>query len=190
LLATGGAFESPPLLYRYDPKVDRWTNIAAPIDVANSFDYGRFGPLVPLDGGGVLALSVARSSSDPYPSSSAERLDSATGRWSEAASSSTPREEAMIARLADGRVFVAGGATANENEPDGRALATTEIYDPDAERWTAGPDLLGPRKGGHATQLADGSVLIYGGDADFNVAGDVPWCPSPMNSAERVYLGS
>ena len=84
---------------------------------------------------------------------------------------------------------MAGGATTTEIEPEARALATTEIYDPTANSWTAGPDLLEPRKDGHALLLPDGSVLIHGGDADFNVDGDVPWCPDPMITTERVYLG-
>jgi Kelch motif protein/galactose oxidase-like protein len=179
LLARGSAFESPELLYRYDPAVDRWTILAAPIEIISTFDFGRFGP-----------LSVARSSSDPFPSTRVERFADATERWSEAASMSAPREAAMVTRLADGRVLVAGGGTSFETDSTGRTLATTEIYDPVADRWTAGPDLLEPRKAGHARQLPDGSVLLFGGDDDFNTQGDVPWCPSPKTSTERVYLGS
>jgi hypothetical protein len=190
LLVSGSSFESPPLLYRYDPAADSWTNVPAPIEIIDSFDYGRFGQLVALEDGGVLALSVAPSSSDPFPTTRVDRLDPATGSWSEVASTSTPREGAMIARLADGRVLVAGGTTSDEHEPGASALATTEIYDPASDRWSAGPDLLEPRKDGHALLLEDGSVLIHGGDASFNVSGDVPWCPEPMTSTERVYLGS
>ncbi len=190
LLARGSAFESPELLYRYDPAADAWTNVASPIEIVSSMDFGRFGPLVALEDGDVLALSVAASSTDPFPSTGVRRFDGATGEWSEGAPTSTPREGAMIATLADGRVLVAGGATSDENDMGARALATTEIYDPVADSWTAGPDLLEPRKDGHALLLTDGSVLIHGGDASFNVNGDVPWCPDPMTTTERVYLGS
>jgi large repetitive protein len=189
LLVSGWAFESPPLLSRYDPADDSWTNVAAPIEIVSSLDYGNFGPLVALDDGAVLALNVAPSSSDPFPSTRVERFDRATRRWSEVASISTPREGAMITRLADGRVFVAGGATANAEEGGALALATTEIYDAATDRWSAGPDLLEPRKDGHALLLEDGSILIHGGDASFNVHGDVPWCPDPMTSTERIFLG-
>ncbi len=189
LLARGGAFESPPLLSRYDRPNDDWTNVEAPIEIASSFDYGNFGQLVALEGGGVLALSVAPSSSEPFPTPRVERFDPAAGRWSEVASMATPREGAMIARLADGRVLVAGGASGDAESGGVHALATTEIYDPVTDRWSAGPDLLEPRKDGHALVLADGSVLIHGGDASFNVDGDVPWCPEPLTSTERLYLG-
>ena len=67
---------------------------------------------------------------------------------------STAREGAMIVRLADGRVLVAGGSTVRrDRRPVSRRLATTEIYDPVADRWSAGPDLLEPRKDGHALLL-------------------------------------
>jgi Kelch motif/Galactose oxidase, central domain len=190
LLAKGSGFESPPLFSVYDPSANRWASIDAPIDVVSSLDYGSFGALVPLDDGDVLALNVARTSSDPSPSTHVERFDARSRAWSGVASMSVPREAPLIARLADGRIFVAGGATGGENEGTARALASSEIYDPATDSWTPGPDLLEPRKDGHATQLADGSILIYGGDADFNVEGDVPWCPSPMTSVERAHLGS
>ncbi len=189
-LAAGGAFESPPLLYRYDPAADRWSPVPAPIEVVSSLDYGMFGRLVPLHDGSVLAVNVAPSSSDPFPSVRVSRLGPASGQWSTIAPMSTAREGAAITVLADGRVLVAGGASSDEMDPEARALASTEIFDPVSETWTAGPDLLEPRKDGHALVLEDGSVLIHGGDASFNVAGDVPWCPDPMTSTERVYLGS
>jgi hypothetical protein len=190
LLARGSAFESPELLDRYDPATDAWTYVEGPFEIVSEFDFGTFGPLVALDDGDVLALSVAASSTDPFPSTRVRRFDGSTGEWSEGAAMSTPREGAMVARLADGRVLVAGGATSDESDPGARALATTEIYDPVADSWAAGPDLLEPRKDGHALVLPDGSVLIHGGDASFNVDGDVPWCPDPMTTTERVYLGS
>ena len=103
---------------------------------------------------------------------------------------SVPRVAAMLVRLADGRVLVAGGSTSGDADPAAQALATTEIYDPVANRWSDGPDLVEPRKDGHAVVLADGSVLIHGGDADFNAEGDTPWCPEPLTTTERVYLGT
>ena len=47
-------------------------------------------------------------------------------------------------------------------------------------------DLLQPRYGAEALVLADGSVLLLGGYADFNVNGDTPWCPTPISSVERL----
>jgi hypothetical protein len=190
VLVAGGAFESPPLLYRYDATADRWSFLPAPIDAVSSFDHGNFGRLVPLRDGSVLVLSVAVSGADAFPSRRVERLDLASGRWAVAASMSTAREGVATTVLADGRVLVAGGVAFHPNGEVAGAVATTEIYDPVADAWAAGPDLLEPRKDGAALLLEDGSVLILGGDVSFNTEGDVPWCPDPMTSTERMYLGS
>lgn len=183
MMAIGGGFESDVALVVFDPAGDRsWQSIDSPTIV-------RQPRIVPLEEGDVLAFGYEDLAIGRSPSSRVERLDVSTNRWSEVAPMATPREGAMITTLADGRLLVAGGATTTEIEPEARALATTEIYDPVADQWTAGPDLLEPRKDGSGLLLGDGSVLIHGGDASFNVDGDVPWCPDPLASTERVYVG-
>jgi hypothetical protein len=183
LLAVGDAFEIESMIVLFDPADDSWVSIDSPAVL-------RQLTVVALDDGGALAFGYEDLAVGRSPSVRVERFDPATRSWAEAAPMSTPRVDAMAVRLADGRVLVAGGATSDEMDAAAQALATTEIYDPDANRWSAGPDLLEPRKDGHALLLEDGSVLIHGGDASFNTEGDVPWCPEPMTSAERVYLGS
>ncbi|MEZ4441556.1 MAG: kelch repeat-containing protein [Polyangiaceae bacterium] len=59
--------------------------------------------------------------------------------------------------LDDGRVLVAGG----ENLA-GTALATTELFDPATDQWTAGPPLTTPHVNHAAVKLADGRVAIMG----------------------------
>jgi Kelch motif protein len=184
VMGIGDGFELDLAIVLFDPAGDRsWQSIDPPTVV-------RQPRIVPLDGGDVLAFGYEDLAIGRSPSVRVERLDASTNTWSEVAPMSTPREGAMMATLADGRLLVAGGAATTEIEPEARALDTTEVYDPAADTWTAGPDLLEPRKDGHALVLTDGSVLIHGGDASFNVDGDVPWCPDPMTSTERVYLGS
>ena len=87
--------------------------------------------------------------------------------------------------LADGRVLVAGGST-GKDFANGKALRSTELYDPATDRWIPGKDLLEARYGGHALVLQDGSVLILGGANDFNTEGDTPWCPTPLVTTERL----
>jgi hypothetical protein len=183
VLAVGDGFETESQVMLFDPADESWVPIDSPA-------FLRQLRLVALDDGGALAFGYEDLAIGRSPSARVERFDPATRSWGEAGSMSMPREAAMITRLADGRVLVAGGATSNEMDPGAQALATTEIYDAARDRWSAGPDLLEPRQAGHALLLDDGSVLIHGGDADFNTEGDVPWCPEPMTSAERVYLGS
>ena len=101
--------------------------------------------------------------------------------------------------LSDGRVLVAGGVElrptpveGGTSVTEGPPLASTEIYDPRADDWTASPSLLEPRQDGHAVTLIDGSVLVFGGytatpegqpGSDTGTPGP---CPEPLASSERL----
>jgi hypothetical protein len=69
---------------------------------------------------------------------------------------SVARRRHTATRLQDGRVFIAGGIT----------TATTEIYDPAMQGFSAGPALLATRSSHAAALLADGRVLLFGGFVD------------------------
>lgn len=74
-------------------------------------------------------------------------------------------------RLQDGRVLIVGG-----EDSANRVLDSVEIYDPDTRTFLPGPSLsdvaepepgvavVGPRSHHTATLLADGTVLVTGGD--------------------------
>jgi galactose oxidase-like protein len=82
------------------------------------------------------------------------RMVAATGRWLHTAT-----------LLADGRVLIAGG---RDNNCTGLcttpALATAEIYDPATNVLAPTGSLLASRYGHSATRLADGRVLVLGGE--------------------------
>ncbi|MCA1626443.1 MAG: Ig-like domain repeat protein [Acidobacteria bacterium] len=69
------------------------------------------------------------------------------------------RSDHTATRLGD-RVLISGGHDVN-----GVPLASTEIYDPTSGRFSAGPFMGAARAGQTATPLADGKILIAGGDA-------------------------
>lgn len=73
------------------------------------------------------------------------------------------RVNPVALRLLDGRVFIAGGTTARSG---GSALATTELYDPTTEMFSAGPTMSTPRRGHTAARLGSGRVVIAGGHND------------------------
>lgn len=69
-------------------------------------------------------------------------------------------------RLPNGRVLVTGGLSDLNGtgiDPINSALASTEIYNPATDTWTAGPNMSRPRAGHLATVLPNGKILFAGG---------------------------
>ena len=89
-----------------------------------------------------------------------EAFDSQSGTFSSAGlpALSTGRYNVAAARLADGRVLIAGGNQGSTT------LQTTLIYDPQTNNLSDGPMLTAPRANAAATLLADGRVLLAGGN--------------------------
>lgn len=73
----------------------------------------------------------------------------------------SPRAAHSATRLADGRVLLAGGCTADGCEEGiaGDAI----LFDPATGTFSPAAPLLQPRVGHRAVALADGSVLLFGG---------------------------
>jgi len=83
---------------------------------------------------------------------------SATGPTLSAPPLGTARADHTATLLANGRVLVVGGRSA-----DG-TLASTEIFDPAAGTFSSGPSLSYARAGHTATTLSDGRIVVAGGD--------------------------
>ena len=146
----------------YDPDADEWRVVpgmrgARGVPKAAVLSDGRvlaIGATIDTTGEGEYLVQTVKGSAEIY--------DPATGAW-------TPTGDMVGARvyfsaltsLPDGRALASGGM----GQGDGAELQmfTTEIYDPDTNAWTPGPNLLEPRYGHSATALPDGSVLIAGG---------------------------
>jgi N-acetylneuraminic acid mutarotase len=102
----------------------------------------------------------------PFSSlASAEIYDPTTNSWSAAAPMIVSRAGQSAILLQDGRVLVVGGITVAVREgglfPN---IATdAEIYDASANRWSTTAPMGFDRLGQTATLLADGRVLVAGG---------------------------
>ena len=182
VLAVGSAFEISLWLEIFDPTGESWTTINPP-------SQGHVAPqFVALADGGILAVGgfVEGIEGERELTNLAERYDPLNDKWVDVAPMPTARADASLVRRANGTVLVMGGFAGGPNETDLRALKTVEAFDPSTGRWSAGPDLLEPRENSKALVLDDGSVLLMGGDAQFNVQGDTPFCPAPINSVERL----
>ena len=93
---------------------------------------------------------------------SAELYDPATGSWSSTGSLNQARDSHTATLLADGRVLVAGGEGQGSSHG---GLASAEIYDPATGTWTPTGSLGQAREQHTATLLANGRVLVAGGEA-------------------------
>jgi hypothetical protein len=132
------------------------------------------------------------------------RFDPVTGSWSEidrtieivwadtqltgVVSQGHVSYRPLAGRLGDGRVLVAGGQ--HVSGPDHLvALETAELYDPDADSWTALPPMPEHRAGGAAVTLGDGSVLLVGGYYETRQSWDCSEGPTGLVSTVRFVPG-
>jgi hypothetical protein len=99
---------------------------------------------------------------------SAELYDPLTGKFALTGSMTTPRAGHTATLLPDGRVLIAGGYSSQEAGLRGNPLASTELYDPSTNTFTATGPMTRPRQGHTATLLNTGKVLITGGESSVN----------------------
>jgi hypothetical protein len=180
LLGRGSRFELPDTLVLLDPDGGHgWIPFPGP-----AFD--QIERIVPFRGG-MLAFGFVydESSGDVYPASP-QRWDPIAGTWIETGPIATPRRAASMATLADGRILVVAGVAGGYEIGAGEIVRTSEVYDPVAGTWSAGPDVGQPRYGGQAVVLDDGSVLLVGGLDQLNDGGDTPFCVEPLTVVERI----
>ena len=119
----------------------------------------RFGNIVPLpDGSALLAGGSDRSGNHILDST--ERYVPGQRAWVVSGSLSTPRADAPLVALADGRILISGGIG-----EDSRFLATAEIYDPVTKEWLPTGSMPLPRADHELVRLLDGRVLALGGSS-------------------------
>jgi hypothetical protein len=92
---------------------------------------------------------------------SAELYDPKTGTFSPTGSMLTARGYHTATLLTDGRVLIAGGDPSNNNYSS--LIGSAEIYDPKTGTFSATGSLVTTRAFHAATLLADGRVLLAGG---------------------------
>lgn len=143
----------------YDPVGDRWT-------VAGNPDLPDIGAAVALrDGAALLLGEVGQANAGMTP---ALRYDPATGQLSAVASLPGARAGYSASPLPDGRVLVVGGVSLRQD--GATTLDTTALFDPARGTWSVGPALAHARANHSALALADGRVLVLGGEGNGWVA--------------------
>jgi hypothetical protein len=102
----------------------------------------------------------------PVWTTAAELYDPATGKFSPTGSMARAQGGGSTTLLADGRVLVAGGVeySGSAGKLTADKLADAELYDPATGTFTATGSMGEIRADQTATLLADGEVLVAGGD--------------------------
>lgn len=95
--------------------------------------------------------------------SAAEVFSPATEAWTGVGSMLTSRADFVLVPLQDGRVLAAGG---DNDCAWPRKTRNAEVYDPETRTWSAVAPMTVARAHYAATLLADGRVLVVGGDND------------------------
>jgi N-acetylneuraminic acid mutarotase len=122
----------------------------------------RIPAAVELDNGSVLVVGGWNKSHAPI--SSAEMFDASTIQWVSVAPMQLPRSQATVTNLGGGRILVAGGWISHNSDGGWTATSSAEIYDPGTGTWSYTGSMSMPRALASATLLADGRVLVAGGD--------------------------
>ncbi len=152
-LGEGGVLHSVEI---YDPDSDEWTIVADTIHPRRNAIVATL-----LDG-----RVVAAGGLDSLTVSTAEIYDPALDQWVELPQMNVGRESAMAMPLDDGRLLVFGGGNGVVGGVDGGfELQSAEVYDPEQNEWV----LIDPIAQAEISwegfvKLADGSVLLTGGD--------------------------
>ena len=138
------------------------------------FCHGTAHEAVLLADGRVLVAGGACGSGPPGIVAQAEIFDPATNSWQAVAPMAQARYRLSAARLADGRVLVAGGSTG------AASLAGAESFDPATGSWQPESSLNVARAAHTATLLPDGSLLVTAGLASMT---------ETLDSAELLWPG-
>jgi hypothetical protein len=141
----------------YDPATGQFSSSAEMAEPRESHTATRL-----LDGRVLITGGHQGRRSAVTIYASAEIYDPVRDRFTEAGIMGIVRHKHDATLLADGRVFISGGADARD--ADG-AYRSTEIYDPGQMTFTAGPTMQAARykHTGTSILLPSGSVLLVGG---------------------------
>ena len=161
-------FDTPESAEVFDPSTDTFTRVGEPKD------YIIAGHAATLLGDGTVLIAGGDTDEPngkpPFPTvlRTVEVWDPASGTFQRAGRMGVPRRALRSALLPDGRAIVVGGSRPRTGDFRDQGLATTEIWDAATGSFMPGPQMAQPRVWPALVTLADGSLLVIGGDADYD----------------------
>ncbi len=158
-----GGDSSPSAAELYDPSSGQFSATGAPVQ-----PHGLFHTATRLNDGRVLVVGgltaagvVGGNSAAANTNAGAETYDPQTGKFTLAGAMFANRDDQTATLLADGRVLIAGGQIPNFQ---GFTADTAETYDPSTGNFSSTLPMTVARGGHFAALLANGKVLVGGGD--------------------------
>jgi len=141
----------------YDIATGQWSAAASATAIGDGFVH-----LFPLANGKILGVGGVQPNTD-FGIYQTELYDPALNAWQLTGNIHTPGHHFSAAKLADGRVLLAGGR--GEGSGGCWSNATSEIYDPATGQWTLTGDMNLARqwRGPGLVLLDSGKVLAVGG---------------------------
>ncbi len=144
----------------YDPATGMWTNTGA----MSTARRDHTATLLP--NGNVLVVGGLHAGTTDSTLASAELYNPATGSWLATGSMHTTRTAHTATLLPNGKVLVTAGVAAGATSNTAPVLASSELYDPTTGIWsTTGSGMRMARSAHTATLLANGKVLVAGGNS-------------------------
>jgi hypothetical protein len=108
-----------------------------------------------------------------------ELYDPSTGRFAPTQYPMSIGRAGFTLSELDGVVIAAGGCTGQCD--DGSIVATTETYLPQYQEWISAPSMTSAREGARAVDLADGQLLVAGGeDGPYSIASSAETYTLPL----------
>jgi N-acetylneuraminic acid mutarotase len=147
----------------YDPVTNTWVP-------SGSLAVAREGHSATLLPSGKVLVAGGHNATNGWLAA-AEVYDPVAATWSTAGSMTIVRENHTASLLPSGEVLVVAGFNSTGISYNPTYLASTEVYDPVANTWSAAGTLATARTYHTATLLSSGKVLVAGGnDAGVNLA--------------------
>jgi hypothetical protein len=156
VLIVSGAPEPTASAELFDPTTGTFTPVGS-----LAIPRTGFTATLLLDGRVLIAggIDTTGDGSTDHLAAVAEIFDPRTGSFTQVGALAVPRVFHVAALLRDGRVLLAGGMDPVLNS---RGVASAELFDPVANRFSRIADMTRPRQGASAVRLPSGEVLIVG----------------------------